>query len=149
MAEINNKVLFDPGREDRSNEHVQSKRRSSKVWLIAVAIVVAATVAGVNVLTYYSNKNSEKTNDLTSQSLIEYEVSKKSIEDKVIRTATIRSSDKEEYEFVEGVEFEEVFFKNGDKVRKGYVIGTADLVTLAASMENTRKMIWIRTLRQK
>ena len=136
-----NKILFDPGREDRSNEHVQSKRKSSKVWLIAVAIIVAATVAGVNVLTYYSNKSSQKTNELTSQSLIEYTASLRPLEQDVVRTGSIRSGSKEKFEYVEGVEFDKVFFENGDEVREGDVIGTPDLVSLAASMENTRKMI--------
>lgn len=142
MQNVNdNKILFDPGREDRSKEHVQSKRKSSKVWLIVVAIIVAATVVGVNVLTYYSKKNAEQTNDLTSQSLIETKASMRQIEHKVVRSGSIKSGDAEEFEFVKGIEFEKVYFKNGDNVLEGDILGTADLVSLAYSMENTRKMI--------
>lgn len=142
MQNINdNKVLFDPGREDRSTEHVQKKRKSSKVWLIVVAIIVAATIAGVNVLTYYSKKSSEQKNDLTSQSLIETTASMRMIENRVVCTGKIKAADKEDYEFISGVEFEKVFFKNGDTVKEGEIIGTADLVSLVSSLENTRKMI--------
>ena len=142
MQNINdNKILFDPGREDRSTEHVQKKRKSSKVWLIVVAIIVAATIAGVNVLTYYSKKSAEQKNDLTSQSLIETTASMRMIENKVVCTGKIRSSEKEDYEFISGIEFEKVFFKNGDTVKEGEIIGTADLVSLVSSMEKTRKMI--------
>ena len=142
MQNVNdNKILFDPGREDRSKEHVQGKRKSSKVWLIVVAIIVAATIVGVNVLTYYSKKNAEQTNDLTSQSLIECKASMRQIENKVVRSGAIKSGELEDYEFVKGIEFEKVYFKNGDSVLEGDIIGTADLITLAASMENTRKMI--------
>lgn len=142
MQNVNdNKILFDPGREDRSKEHIQSKRKSSKVWLIVVAIIVAATVVGVNVLTYYSKKNAEQTNDLTSQTLIGIKASMREIEHKVVRSGTIKGGDKEDFEYVKGIGFEKVYFKNGDNVLEGDIIGTADLVSLAASMENTRKMI--------
>ena len=136
-----NKMLFDPGREDRSNEQVQKKRKSSKVWLIVVAIIVAANVIGVNVLTYYSKKNAEKGNDLTKQSLIEANAAMRMIENKVIFTGKIKSADKDDVEVISGIEFDKLFYKNGDTVKEGDIIGTADLVSLVSSMENTRKMI--------
>jgi len=136
-----NKILFDPGREDRSNEKVSHKRKNSNVWLIVVAIIVAATVAGVNVLTYYSNKNSQKKNDLTSQSLIEYTAEKKPLDQKIVRSGKLKFRGKENYEYVSGIKFDKVFFKNGDDIKEGEVIGYVDTVSLAAAMENTRKMI--------
>ena len=136
-----NKMLFDPGREDRSNEHVQKKRKSSKVWLIVVAIIVAANIIGVNVLTYYSKKNAEKGNDLTKQSLIETNAAMRMIENKVVFTGKIKSADKDDIEVISGIEFDKLFYKNGDTVKEGDIIGTADLVSLVSSMENTRKMI--------
>jgi HlyD family secretion protein len=96
--------------------------------MIAFAILLVLAV-GISYLSFSNNKNS---------SLKVFEVKRGDVVQKVSETGQIEKGDKIELSFKEAGKIERIYFKEGEKVKKGALLAKLDTQELAIQLESAK-----------
>ena len=116
-----------------------NKRKNSKSWLIVLGIIVAGMIGLVQVLSYLSKGNTGDAE--TTTSVIEGTAGNGEIKQVLTGYGSLKQQSKKEVKYGGNVEITELYFKDGDMVKKGDVIAKVDPVSVMTSIKNIQTMI--------